>query len=71
MRPELLSQLKKPSDTIGNQIGDLPSCSAVPQPTASPGVPNIVIREYKSQSLMLKIRELHLQNPRYYQIHKE
>ena len=28
--------MKKSSDTIGNRTRDLPACSAVPQPTASP-----------------------------------
>jgi len=70
VRLEGLSKLNT-NGPIGNRNGDLPSRSAVPQPTASPGGPNIVIREYKSQSLVLKIIELHTQNPRYYQIQKE
>jgi hypothetical protein len=28
--------MKNPKDTIGNQTRDLPTCSAVPQPTALP-----------------------------------
>jgi hypothetical protein len=28
--------MKKSNDTIGNRIRDIPACSAVPQPTASP-----------------------------------
>jgi len=28
--------MKNSSDTIGNRTRDLPACSAVPQPTASP-----------------------------------
>ena len=28
--------MKNSNDTIGNQTRDLPACSAVPQPTASP-----------------------------------
>ena len=27
------------NDTIGNRTRDLPTCSAVPQPTAQPGAP--------------------------------
>jgi hypothetical protein len=29
--------MKNPNETIENRIRDLPACSAVPQPTASPG----------------------------------
>jgi len=32
--------MKNSSDTIGNRPRDLPTCSAVPQPTALPRVPN-------------------------------
>jgi hypothetical protein len=28
--------MKKSNDTIGNRIGDLPACGAVPQPSAPP-----------------------------------
>jgi len=31
--------MKKSNDTIGNQTRDLPTCSAVPQPTALPRAP--------------------------------
>ena len=31
-----IMHMKNSSDTIGNRIRDLPSCSAVPQPTAPP-----------------------------------
>ena len=31
--------MKNSSGTIGNRTRDLPACSAVPQPTAPPGVP--------------------------------
>jgi len=31
--------MKNPNDTIGNRTRDLPACSAVPQPTASPRAP--------------------------------
>jgi hypothetical protein len=38
--PEGLCQWKIPvSDTTGNRAGDLPVCSAVPQPTAPPRAP--------------------------------
>jgi hypothetical protein len=36
VRPEGLCQMKNSNDTIGNQTRDVPACSAVPQPTASP-----------------------------------
>jgi len=36
MRPEGLFQMKNFSDIIGNLTRDLPTCSAVPQPTALP-----------------------------------
>ena len=34
--------MKNSSDTIGNRTRDLPTCSAVPQPTALPRAPNLV-----------------------------
>jgi len=34
-----ITSMKNSSDTIGKQTRDLPACSAVPQPTALPGVP--------------------------------
>jgi hypothetical protein len=36
VRPEELCQWKIPNDTIGNRTRDLPTCIAVPQPTALP-----------------------------------
>jgi transglutaminase/protease-like cytokinesis protein 3 len=33
--------MKNSSDTIGNRTRDLPACSAVPQPTATPRAPII------------------------------
>jgi hypothetical protein len=33
--------MKNSSDTIGNRTRGLPTCSAVPQPTAPPRIPNI------------------------------
>ena len=35
--------MKNNNDTIGNGIRDLPSCSAVPQPTATPHVPKFLL----------------------------
>jgi len=32
--------MKNSSDTIGNRTRDLPTCSAVPQPTVLPRAPN-------------------------------
>ena len=34
--------MKNSNDTIGNRIRDLPACSAVPQQTAPPHVPDIL-----------------------------
>jgi len=34
-----IMSMKNSNDTIGNRTRDLPTCSAVPQPTALPGVP--------------------------------
>jgi len=34
--------MKNSSDTIGNRTRDIPSCSAVPQPTAPPRAPSTV-----------------------------
>jgi len=33
--------MKNSNDTIGNRTRDLPACSAVPQPTAPPRVPDL------------------------------
>jgi hypothetical protein len=40
MQPEGLCHWKKSNDTIGNWTRDLPTRSAVPQPTAPPRAPN-------------------------------
>jgi len=37
-----IMSMKKSNDTIGNRTRDLPTCSAVPQPTAPPRAPNIL-----------------------------
>ena len=39
--------MKNSNDTIGNQTHDLPTCSAVPQPTAPPRTPNQCSKVYK------------------------
>ena len=66
---------KNSSDTIGNRSRDLPTCSAVPQPTASPRLWNIdaffsfLIREYKrlfgQRSVIWRVKQagmaLHIQ----------
>ena len=54
VRPEGLCQWKKSSDTIGDRTHDLPTCSAVPQPTAPPRAPKVDGRwlKYESGSLM-------------------
>ena len=38
-----IMSMKNSNDTIGNRTRDLPACSAVPQPTASPRAPKISI----------------------------
>jgi len=35
--------MKNSNDTIGNRTRDLPACSAVPQPTAPPRVPDTTL----------------------------
>ena len=37
--------MKNSNDTIGNQTRDLPTCSAVPQPTALPRAPVVCVDE--------------------------
>jgi len=37
--------MKNSNDNIGNRTRNLPVCSAVPQPTASPRAPVIAIKE--------------------------
>ena len=44
--------MKKSDDTIGNRTRDLPTSSAVPQPTALPRVPRI--REVPGSNLSLE-----------------
>jgi len=40
--------MKNSSDTIGNRTRDLPTCSAVPQPTVPPRAPHyaVIINNY-------------------------
>jgi len=38
-----IMSMKNSNDTIGNRTRDLPTCSAVPQPTALPRAPNCII----------------------------
>ena len=39
--------MKKSGDTIGNQTHDLTACSTVPQPTAPPRAPHVVMARNK------------------------
>jgi len=41
--------MKNSSDTIGNQIRDLPTCRAVPQPTALPRCIIVLITRHASR----------------------
>jgi len=43
--------MKNSSDTIGIQIRDLPTCSAVPQPTAPPRASSFIINGFKLHTL--------------------
>jgi hypothetical protein len=38
-----ITSMKNSSDTIGNRIRDLPTCSAVPQPIALPRAPDFAV----------------------------
>jgi len=38
---------KNSNGTIGNRTRDLPACSAVPQPTAPPRVPSVILQPFK------------------------
>jgi len=40
--------MKNSSNTIGDRTHDLPACSAVPQPTAPPGHPNLITQRLYS-----------------------
>ena len=44
--------LKNSSDTIGNRIRDLPAGSAVPQPTAAPRAPSMLVRYIKLLAIL-------------------
>jgi len=52
VRPEGICQWKKSNDTIGNRTRDLPACSAVPQPTASPRAPSYENMQFLIQALV-------------------
>jgi hypothetical protein len=41
-------------NTIGNRIGDLPTCSEVPQPTAEPRAPFVIC---KYRYLKIRVRD--------------
>jgi hypothetical protein len=43
--------MKNSNDNIGNRTHDLPTCSAVPQPTAPPRTPNLSHNSQTNQSL--------------------
>ena len=69
VRPEGLCQMKNFSDTIGNRTRDLPTCIAVPQPTAPPRAPYIYIYIYIYIYLFIYLSVRHntdLQNAKYY-----
>ena len=51
MRPEEMS-MENSSDTIGNRTRDLPTCSAVPQPTAPPRAPVVYVMLEISEALV-------------------
>ena len=40
--------VKNSNDNIGNRTHDLPSCSAVPQPTATQRAPSVPVQVYYS-----------------------
>ena len=46
--------MKNSNDTIGNRTRDLPTCSAVPQPTVPPRTPSIGIG-YAFSSLLVYV----------------
>ena len=50
--------MKNSSDTIGNRTRDLPTCSAVPQPTALPRAPKMDTEEVnlKTWTGMVKVK---------------
>jgi len=47
--------MKSSNDTVGNRTGDLPDCSAVPQPTASPRTSFKILRYLKMIKVELQI----------------
>ena len=49
----------KNSDTIGNRTRDLPTCSAVPQPTALPGAPPRHTTSDKSREIFSFKKQFH------------
>ena len=46
--------MKNSDDTIGNRTSDLPTCSAVPQPTALPRAPDELVYFLKKTSQIQK-----------------
>ena len=50
--------MKNSNDTIGNRTRDLPTCSAVPQPTALPRAPpqrRIIFLNFLSSLLIVRV----------------
>ena len=49
--------MKNSSDTIGNRTRDLPTCNAVPQPTALPRAPRASVRYVTKSWSVVLLRE--------------
>ena len=50
---------KNSNDTIGNRTRDLPACTAVPQPTALPRAPRLILKlELNAQKCLLFSRDM-------------
>jgi len=60
--------MKNSNDTIGNRTHDLPSCSAVPQPTAPPRGP--LLRSVDT-NLSMSLREVRLSLRSSHETHKD
>ena len=48
-----MMMMKNFNDTIGIRPGDIPACSAVPQPTAPPRIPKLRVAKRKVKRMHL------------------
>jgi hypothetical protein len=58
--------MKNSSDTIGNRTRDLPTCSTVPQPTALPRAPLLIVKYNKFFTHKIFLKFTHIYRKQYF-----